>query len=243
MPSPGKGEVLVKLEVAGVNYIDVYMRNGSYNRSQTYRTPLPMTLGMEGGGTVAALGADATAVAVGDRIAYCLSRGSYGEYAVVPEGKLVRVPPDMPMPIATALMLQGSTAHYLTHSAFPLGAKHTCLVHAGAGGVGQLRFNWRSAKATGLCHGRHAREEQRGAGQGTRRRRHDPLPRARFSRGGCAADLGQGGRRRLRFGRPRNPAEEPALAQKRGTCIASVPPRGSRNPSNCSSSPKPGSCS
>lgn len=138
VPSPGTGEVLVKLEVAGVNYIDVYMRNGSYNRSQTYRTPLPMTLGMEGGGSVAAVSPDVTAFAVGDRVAYCLSRGSYAEYAVVPEGKLVRVPAGVPMRIATALMLQGATAHYLTHSAFRLGSQHVCLVHAGAGGVGQL---------------------------------------------------------------------------------------------------------
>ena len=138
IPSPGEGEVLVKLELAGVNYIDVYMRNGSYNRSQTYRTPLPMTLGMEGGGTVAALGPGTEAFSVGDRVAYCLARGSYAECAVVPEGKLVRVPASIPMPIATALMLQGATAHYLAHSAFKLGAQHVCLVHAGAGGVGQL---------------------------------------------------------------------------------------------------------
>jgi NADPH:quinone reductase len=138
IPSPGKGEVLVKLDVAGVNYIDVYMRNGTYSRSQTYRTPLPMTLGMEGGGSVAALGPGGNALRVGDRVAYCLARGSYAEYAVVPEGKLVRVPADVPMPIATALMLQGATAHYLSHSAFQLGPRHVCLVHAGAGGVGQL---------------------------------------------------------------------------------------------------------
>ncbi|KAB2920298.1 MAG: quinone oxidoreductase [Hyphomicrobiaceae bacterium] len=138
VPTPGKGEVLVKLELAGVNYIDVYMRNGSYGRSETYRTPLPMTLGMEGGGSVAALGTDTGTVAVGDRVAYCLARGSYAEYAVVPEGKLVRVPDDIPMHIATALMLQGATAHYLTHSAFRLTSQHVCLVHAGAGGVGQL---------------------------------------------------------------------------------------------------------
>ncbi len=147
IPSPGKGEVLVKLELAGVNYIDVYMRNGSYNRSQTYRTPLPMTLGMEGGGSVAALGPGTEGFSVGDRVAYCLARGSYAGYAVVPEGKLVRVPASIPMPIATALMLQGATAHYLTHSAFKLGAQHVCLVHAGAGGVGQLLIQL--AKRTG----------------------------------------------------------------------------------------------
>lgn len=138
MPSPGAGEVLVKLEFAGVNYIDVYMRDGTYNRSQTYRTPLPMTLGLEGGGSVAALGPGVDNFAVGDRVAYGLARGAYADYAVVPKDKVVHVPDDMPMQAATALLFQGATAHYLTHSAFKVGASHTCLIHAGAGGVGQL---------------------------------------------------------------------------------------------------------
>lgn len=138
IPSPGNGEVLVQIQVAGVNYIDVYMRNGSYMRSQTYRTPLPMTLGMEGAGTVAALGPETLGFAIGDRVSYCLARGSYAEYAVVSARKLVKVPDPIPFDVATALMLQGATAHYLTHSAFRLGQQHVCLVHAGAGGVGQL---------------------------------------------------------------------------------------------------------
>ena len=137
-PQPGPGEVLVKLAYAGVNYIDVYMRNGSYARSHTYKTPLPMTIGMEGAGTVAQLGAGVAGFRVGEPVAYCLSRGSYAEFAVVPSWKLVPVPADLDLRIATALMLQGSTAHYLSHSAFPLRPGNTCLVHAGAGGVGQL---------------------------------------------------------------------------------------------------------
>jgi len=137
-PAPGPGEVRVKLEYAGVNFIDIYMRNGSYARSNTYKTPLPMTLGMEGGGTVDAMGADVDEFARGDRVAWCIVRGSYAAYATVPAWKLVRVPDAVSMSVATALMLQGSTAHYLTHSAFELEPGDSCLVHAGAGGVGQL---------------------------------------------------------------------------------------------------------
>ncbi len=137
-PTPQPGEALVELEYAGVNFIDVYMRSGRYARSHTYQTPLPMTLGMEGGGVVAALGEGVADFSVGERVAYCIVRGSYAQYAVVPAARLVPIPSNVPMPIATALMLQGLTAHYLSHSAFPLRAGKTCLVHAGAGGVGQL---------------------------------------------------------------------------------------------------------
>ena len=137
-PEPAPGEAVVKLEHAGINFIDVYMRSGHYARSHTYQTPLPMTIGMEGGGTVATLGEGVTGLKAGDRVAYCIVRGSYAQYAAVPAGKLVKVPDAVPLPVATALMLQGNTAHYLSHSAFPLQPGHACLVHAGAGGVGQL---------------------------------------------------------------------------------------------------------
>ena len=129
VPQPAAGEALVKLEYAGVNFIDIYMRSGEYARSQTYKTPLPMVVGMEGIGTVEGSG---------ERVAYCIVRGSYAEYAAVPAWRLVRVPADVPSPVAVTLMLQGLTAHYLSHSAFPLEKGHTCLVHAAAGGVGQL---------------------------------------------------------------------------------------------------------
>ena len=137
-PQPAAGEALVRLDYAGINFIDVYMRSGFYARSQTYKTPLPMTIGMEGYGTVVAIAPDVHDVAVGDRVAYCLVRGSYAQLAAVPAWRLVKIPPDIPAPIATTLMLQGLTAHYLSHSAFPLAAGKTCLIHAGAGGVGQL---------------------------------------------------------------------------------------------------------
>ena len=137
-PEPGRGEALVKLERAGINFIDVYMRSGQYARSHTYQTPLPMVIGMEGAGTVAALGPETDGPKVGTRVAYCIVRGAYAEYAVVPAWKLVPIPEDVPTPVATALMLQGITAHYLTSSAFPLAPGQICLVHAAAGGVGQL---------------------------------------------------------------------------------------------------------
>lgn len=137
-PQPGRAGAVVRLEYAGVNFIDVYMRSGRYARSHTYETPLPMTLGMEGGGTVVAVGPDAKDIAPGDRVAYCIERGSYAQYAAVPAWKLVKVPHDVPLTVGTALMLQGLTAHYLSRSAFALAPGSRCLVHAGAGGVGQL---------------------------------------------------------------------------------------------------------
>ncbi|MEP7064380.1 MAG: quinone oxidoreductase [Betaproteobacteria bacterium] len=145
IPPPGPGEARVKLAVAGVNYIDVYMRNGSYARSDTYKTPLPMVPGMEGAGVVDAVG-DGVGLEPGTRVAYCISRGSYAPYAVVPAWKLVPVPAVIALDIACALMLQGSTAHYLTRSAYALRDGDTCLVHAGAGGVGQLLIQLAKAR-------------------------------------------------------------------------------------------------
>jgi NADPH2:quinone reductase len=138
VPAPGAGEARVRVAFAGVNYIDVYMRSGVYARSGTYRSPLPMVLGMEGAGVVEALGEGVGDLRVGDRVAWCIVRGAYAEQAVVPAWRLVPVPAAVPLDVACALMLQGSTAHYLTHSAWPLEAGQTCLAHAGAGGVGQL---------------------------------------------------------------------------------------------------------
>lgn len=137
-PEPAAGEALVQLAVAGLNFIDVHLRLGRYAKSDTYRNALPMTLGMEGAGTVVALGPGVTDVAVGDRVAWCIVRGSFAQYAAVPQGRLVRVPDGMPFDTACALMLQGLTAHYLAHSAFALQPGHSCLVHAAAGGVGGL---------------------------------------------------------------------------------------------------------
>lgn len=145
-PAPGPGEALVKVAFAGVNFIDVYVRNGLYKRSDTYAQSLPLVPGMEGAGVVEALGADVQGVAVGDRVAWCLSLGSYGEYAAVPAWKLMPVPEDISLETATALQLQGSTAHYLCNSLFDLQPQHSCLIHAGAGGLGQILIQLAKAK-------------------------------------------------------------------------------------------------
>ncbi|MFQ5575810.1 MAG: quinone oxidoreductase [Anaerolineae bacterium] len=132
LPQPGAGEARVKIEAAGVNFIDIYHRTGLYALS------LPATPGLEAAGVVDAVGPDVTSLHKGDRVAYSGSLGAYAEYAVVPEAKLVPVPPEIDLPVAAATMLQGMTAHYLTHSTYPLKAGETALVHAAAGGVGLL---------------------------------------------------------------------------------------------------------
>jgi NADPH2:quinone reductase len=131
-PVPGEGEVLVRIEAAGVNFIDVYQREG------LYPLPRPYTAGSEGAGTVTAIGGRVTSVAVGDRVASASIRGAYAELAVVPADRLVRLPDGLGSRMAAALMLQGITAHYLATSTFPVKAGDTCLVHAAAGGVGLL---------------------------------------------------------------------------------------------------------
>ena len=138
IPTPEENEVIVKLEYSGINYMDVYMRNGSYAKSHTYQTPLPMTVGMEGAGTIHAFGKNVEGFKLGERVAYCLSRGSYAEFAAVPAWRLVKIPETVNSSNAAATMLQGLTAHYLTNSAYPLTTNDSCLIHAGAGGVGQL---------------------------------------------------------------------------------------------------------
>ena len=136
-PEPGPGEALVRLEYAGVNYTDVYNRNGMYATSHTYANAPPFTLGREGGGVVDRVGPDVDSVAPGDRVVWCLPLGSYAEAAVVPAWRLVKIPDAVETAAATALMLQGCTAHYLTHSLFRIEEGTRCLVHAAAGGVGQ----------------------------------------------------------------------------------------------------------
>jgi NADPH2:quinone reductase len=131
-PAPGPKQALVRVAATGVNFIDVYFRTG------LYKGDLPITLGSEAAGTVEAVGSDVTLVAPGDRVAYAMVRGSYAEYALVPEAQLVKLPETVDFPSAAAAMLQGMTAHYLTHSTFPLAPGQTCLVHAAAGGAGRL---------------------------------------------------------------------------------------------------------
>jgi NADPH2:quinone reductase len=131
-PQPGPGQALVRIAASGVNYIDVYFRTGQY------KAPLPVMLGNEGAGTVQAAGPGVSEVAPGDRVAWAMTRGSYAEYALVPAAQLVKIPEGLDFRTAAAVMLQGMTAHYLTHSTYPLKAGDTCLVHAAAGGAGGL---------------------------------------------------------------------------------------------------------
>ncbi len=131
-PTPAAGEALVKIAYSGVNFIDTYHRSG------LYKLPLPAIIGSEGAGTVESVGEGVTAFKAGDRVAYAMARGSYAEYHAVPAHQLVKVPDSVELDIAAAAMLQGMTAHYLTHSTFPLKAGHTLLLHAAAGGTGRL---------------------------------------------------------------------------------------------------------
>lgn len=131
-PSPGPGQVLVKLAAIGVNFIDIYFRIG------LYKAPAPVSLGMEGAGVVEAVGAGVEGVKAGDRVAYCMVRGAYAEYAVVPVEQIVVLPAAVGFEAAAAAILQGMTAHYLTHSTYALKPGDVCLVHAAAGGTGGL---------------------------------------------------------------------------------------------------------
>ncbi len=146
-PEPGPGEALVKVVFAGINFVDVYMRRGTYVKSARHGGDLPMVLGREGAGEVIKVGAGVTNVKSGDRVAWCITQGSYAELAVVPAWRLVPVPSDVPLDIACALQLQGATAHYLAMTTFPIQAGDTVLIHSGAGGVGQLLIQ--IAKAQG----------------------------------------------------------------------------------------------
>jgi NADPH:quinone reductase len=132
VPQPKANEAVVTLAASGVNFIDVYFREGRY------KTPLPFTPGQEGAGTVTAVGADVQTVKVGDRVAWSGLQGAYAEYAAVPADRLVSVPDGVSDREAASAMLQGMTAHYLSHDTYPLKQGETALVHAAAGGVGLL---------------------------------------------------------------------------------------------------------
>jgi NADPH2:quinone reductase len=131
-PKPKPDEALVQIKAAGVNFIDVYFREGRYP------APVPFINGQEGAGVVTEVGSEVQLVQPGDRVAYTGSLGSYAEYAAVPAQRLVKIPDELSFEQAAAAMLQGMTAHYLTHSTYKLQAGETALIHAAAGGVGLL---------------------------------------------------------------------------------------------------------
>jgi NADPH:quinone reductase len=132
-PVPGPGQVLVKTAASGVNFNDIYVRTGV-----AYATPPPFIPGVEGAGTVEAVGQDVTGVRPGDRVAYTMLSASYAEYMLAPAQRLVPVPDTMSLETASAVIHQGLTAHYLSQSTHPIQPGETVLIHAAAGGVGQL---------------------------------------------------------------------------------------------------------
>jgi len=132
-PEPGEGQLLVDVAAAGVNFMDIYQREG-----KGYALDPPFPLGQEGAGTVTAVGPGVTTVAVGDRVAWASAQGSYAEQALVPADRAIAVPAGVDLQVAAAALLQGMTAHYLAVSTYPVGAGDVAVVHAAAGGVGLL---------------------------------------------------------------------------------------------------------
>ncbi len=131
-PAPKPNQAVVRVAASGVNYADVYFREGRYKAS------LPLVLGQEGAGVVTSVGADVRFVQVGDRVAWAGVQGSYAEYVAIPSDRLVPIPPGVSEHQGAAAMVQGMTAHYLAYDTFPLKQGQTALVHAAAGGVGLL---------------------------------------------------------------------------------------------------------
>lgn len=132
IPEPAPRQMLIKAAANGVNYVDIYTREGQYDE------PVPVILGLEGAGTVVSLGPAASEFKLGDRVAWAVAAGSYAQYVIVDQNAAVAVPPDLSLETAAAVMLQGMAAHFLCTSTFPISPGHCALVHAAAGGVGHL---------------------------------------------------------------------------------------------------------
>lgn len=146
---PGRRQALVRLAYSGINFMDVHTRGGRYATSRNYTTTLPLTLGVEGSGWIVETGAEVYDWQAGDRVAYCIVRGTYAEYAIVPVDRLVAVPQTISLKLAAAALFQGLTAHYLVHDVGRLQPGMTCLIHSGSGGIGQLLIQM--AKQRGAC--------------------------------------------------------------------------------------------
>jgi NADPH2:quinone reductase len=160
-PTPGPGQAAVRIAAAGVNYIDIYYRSGQY------KAQLPVTLGLEGAGTVTGVGPGVSDVTVGDRVAWTGVPGSYAQVNVIPADRLVKLPEGLSFKDGAAAMLQGMTAHYLVASTYPLRPGDACLVHAAAGGVGLLlcqMAKMRGATVIGTVSTEEKAQLARGAG-------------------------------------------------------------------------------
>lgn len=139
-PEPGPDQVLIKVAASGVNFIDIYVREGRYGHA------LPLTPGQEGAGTVVKLGSAVEGIAIGDRVAWCSILGTYAEFALAPAERVVPIPARVTFEDAAAVLLQGMTAHYLSHSAYPIKVGDDILIHAGAGGTGLLLTQYAKAR-------------------------------------------------------------------------------------------------
>jgi NADPH2:quinone reductase len=152
-PEPDEGEVRLRIEAAGVNFIDMYHRSGQYELE------LPFTPGVEGAGVVDAVGSGGSEFGVGDRVAYVMQPGAYAQYAIVPAMKLVPIPEDVDTTTAAAVMLQGMTAHYLSYATYPVEEGDLVLIQAAAGGVGGLLVQLAKARG-GTVFGTASTEEK-----------------------------------------------------------------------------------
>jgi NADPH2:quinone reductase len=139
-PAPAPGEALIRIEASGVNFIDTYFREGRYPAQ------LPYTLGQEAAGTVVSVASDVTTVRAGDRVAWCGVPGTYAQLAIAPANRLIPIPDGVTTQQATAALLQGMTAHYLSHSTYPIQPGDEVLIHAGAGGTGLLLIQMAKAR-------------------------------------------------------------------------------------------------
>ena len=160
-PEPGDGQVRIAIEAAGVNFIDTYHRTG------LYPLDLPLTLGLEGAGTVNAIGAGVSDLSEGDQVAWKSVSGSYAEQVIANEADVVKIPAGVATKTAAAVMLQGLTAHYLSNSTYPIQEGDTCLIHAAAGGVGLLLVQMakmRGARVIGTTSTEEKASLARGAG-------------------------------------------------------------------------------
>jgi len=187
LPEPGAGDVRIRIEAVGVNFIDVYHRSG------LYALPTPFVLGSEGAGVVEAVGPGVTQLRPGDRVASSRLPGAYATHAVLPASLLVPVPDEIPLTVAAAALLQGMTAHYLVEDTFPLRGEHTALIHAAAGGVGGLLIQLARAKgARVLATASTAKVEQvreAGAELVVDYTRDEFLPRVLEATGGAGVDV------------------------------------------------------
>lgn len=168
MPKALPGHVLVKVAYAGINFMDVHTRQGKYATSVTYPVRLPCTLGMEGAGEIVEAGEGVHHLVLGDRVAWCISWGSYAQYACVPAARIAKIPDAIPFDLAAAAIFQGATAHYLVEDIAQLHSGSTCLIHAASGSIGQLLVQMahrRGAKvfATGSTEQKCTIALQRGA--------------------------------------------------------------------------------